>query len=333
MSETEEPPPPGMTSEEVVRAKVFFPNAYYRNRKLTTQRARFAYYTSADTALRILGSRQLWFRDARVMNDFREIEYGLDCVRAAWNDAQGEKLRQVVDGVHQVSNRISSIFDALTPAFKLATFLACFSEHGGQAAPEEDKYGRLSMWRAYGGDAGVAFVIHGPLLLSTSFKSPLWTAPVEYLNKNGVAAEMNALAGRMLPATEFLRSMRPDDLVNTIVHWLRFAIIATKHPAFREEREWRLIYSPIDQNDQALRPSVESIGGIPQTVMKLDLVDRTEAGGGDLSIGAVLERILIGPTEHSSVTAMAFARALNDGGYGARGIKIFETDIPLRKLK
>lgn len=59
---------------------------------------------------------------------------------------------------------------------------------------------------------------------------------------------------------------------------LKHAVLATKHPGFHEEREWRVIYSPAQQLSRHLSASLEIVRGIPQRIYKLPLVDKPEAG-------------------------------------------------------
>lgn len=47
---------------------------------------RFVYYTSADTAMTLLRNRELWFRNANVMNEFSEIAYGLNLIEKVFSE-------------------------------------------------------------------------------------------------------------------------------------------------------------------------------------------------------------------------------------------------------
>ena len=38
---------------------------------------KFAYYTTADIAKKILEKKEIWLRNAHVMNDYSELSYGL----------------------------------------------------------------------------------------------------------------------------------------------------------------------------------------------------------------------------------------------------------------
>ena len=45
---------------------------------------RLVHYTSVENAYRIITGRQVWLRNASMMNDFSEIEHGISCLNAAW---------------------------------------------------------------------------------------------------------------------------------------------------------------------------------------------------------------------------------------------------------
>lgn len=57
-------------------ARVFFPYHATRTQTVLAAGDRFVYYTTADTAMRILKSREFWLRNALLMNDFSEIAHG-----------------------------------------------------------------------------------------------------------------------------------------------------------------------------------------------------------------------------------------------------------------
>ena len=74
----------------------------------------------------------------------------------------------------------------------------------------------------------------------------------------------------------------------------------------------------------------ETIAGIPQIIYKIPI------GGGppnelnDISIGTMLDRIIIGPSPYPWAMYEAFATALTDAGVADAGNKVFVSGIPLR---
>jgi hypothetical protein len=67
--------------------KIFYPAAYEQRSALSTETpdappARFAHYTSADAALKIIASKRLWMRNTTCMTDYREVDHGRDILVA-----------------------------------------------------------------------------------------------------------------------------------------------------------------------------------------------------------------------------------------------------------
>jgi hypothetical protein len=62
----------------------FFPHAFKRTIAALDSGQRFVYYTSAETAMHILRSSEVWMRKSSLMNDYREIEHGFDCLNNAY---------------------------------------------------------------------------------------------------------------------------------------------------------------------------------------------------------------------------------------------------------
>jgi hypothetical protein len=90
--------------------------------------------------------------------------------------------RDPVDPLRGLSPEIEKLFDDWTGHRKFDTYLACFSEH----KESEDTFGRLSMWRAYGGTTGVALVMKNEPFQSTTISDVLkiYGSPVAYFDES-----------------------------------------------------------------------------------------------------------------------------------------------------
>jgi hypothetical protein len=90
---------------------------------------------------------------------------------------------------------------------------------------------------------------------------------------------------------------------------VRFATLATKHPGFAEEQEWRILYAPTLQESKWVTNEIVTLDGIPQLVYKLPLQNISEVGL-TAGIPELLDRIIIGPTQFLSLLAGLFRRCL-----------------------
>jgi hypothetical protein len=92
------------------------------------------------------------------MNDFMEVQYGLQCLYRAYHSEAGKRFQAVLDRLFDgLRTEIEKLFDYWTWRLRTDTYFTCVSEHKGEG---EDTLGRLSMWRAYGGTTGVALVMN-----------------------------------------------------------------------------------------------------------------------------------------------------------------------------
>jgi hypothetical protein len=111
---------------------------------------------------------------------------------------------------------------------------------------------------------------------------------------------------------------------------LRFAALSTKHPAFEEEKEWRVLYTPSLEKSRWIVHEVIAVNGIPQPVYKLPLKNIAEVGLG-AEIPNLLDRVIIGPTEFPIALGRAFERLLFEAGVKDTDKRIALSGIPLRQ--
>jgi hypothetical protein len=70
-----------MTPQEAEFAKVFYPYTWQKmSPMLNGQKQRFVHYTSADAAMSMIRNKEVWMRKASMMNDFSEVEYGIELI-------------------------------------------------------------------------------------------------------------------------------------------------------------------------------------------------------------------------------------------------------------
>lgn len=308
--------------------QIFFPSASRRYKEIRKSKKRFVYYTTAETARKILLDKEIWMRNATTMNDFSEVEYGIRCLRFALQSENGRSFSAVLDrwlpGSYET---LVKRFDSWLPSMRLDTYLACVSEHHDS----EDKYGRLSMWRAYGGDAGVALVLNSGAFVGESDALHAYSSPVEYVSELEFSTRLQELTNGMSQNAALISTYDKEMVLDRIFAAFRFAVLSTKHPGFLEEREWRVIYSPSFLNSPRIRREIEVVRGIPQTVCKIPLADIPEEGLVGLSMPSLVDRIIIGPSLYPMMLGRAFQELLTNAGVPDAGNRIFLSDIPLRR--
>lgn len=308
--------------------RIFFP---YADRQLqrVSQKSRFAYYTNAETARRILANEEIWMRDTYDMNDAMEIEYGFDCLHRAFGDAALKSRFMAVldDCADDLADEVLQRFDNWSPHLKTHTFIACVSKHRSC----ENHHGRLSMWRAYGGRSGVALILNAEAMLKIPSQAlGTYSSPVAYMTASQVRKELRAVVRNMEDARELLCSLGRERVRDNVLSMLHFAVLCIKHPGFHEEREWRIITNA-QWPEVAVRTSaIETIRDIPQKVQKIKFRDDPQNGLHGLGLPHLLNRIIIGPNADPQPLKEEFVALLERAGVRHPHKKIVVSNIPLR---
>ena len=304
--------------------QIFHPGAMEEIMAVVEEKKRFVYYTSAHTMMQVVRNRELWFRHPTVMNDFSEISYGLQLIRAVFSGREGEQFQQAVEDIFPGTiKKAVELLVGCENDWKLETYIACVSVHN----PDEDLSGRLSMWRAYGDTAIV--MNNTPMMASTDLLA-VYSIPVLYLTKVELTDYLTKITDAILVDREYLQSLGQVTLVEYIGNMLFQLAIATKHPGFAEEKEWRLFYRPTVQKSTGMTEETVVLGGVPQKIYKLRLAHEPENGLHGADIPSLLDRIIIGPTEFPYVTCRAFVDVLSSVGVKDAASKVVLSDIPLR---
>jgi len=324
-----------LTQERERLLNIFYPYSREKFSAILSTGTRFVHYTSADVAMSVLKNKEVWMRKSSCMNDFSEIQHGLDCLYRAYRDSKhGEKFKSILNHIFDGFNvEIEQLFDSWTPSIYVDTDLTCFSEH----KDTEDNLGRLSMWRAYGGTTGVALVLNNSPFITPSETLKAYSSPVAYLSDKDFAERFVKIATNIENETEFVREQGREVIKGYVFAMFRFAAVCTKHPGFAEEKEWRVVYCPSLEKSDYLVKDIQVIRGIPQPVYKIPLKNIPERDGQDglsgVEIPELIERIIIGPTQYPLALGEAFVELLQQAGMNLENAskKVFISEIPLRQ--
>jgi hypothetical protein len=184
---------------------------------------RFAHYTSASAAMSIITEKRIWMRNTNCMADHSEIQHGYTELRKSFHTENPDRQR-FLDAIDNCSpgaaTQAIDLFDKWFDDTRLNTYITSMSEHMvSKEDASEDLYGRLSMWRAFGGNAArVAIIFKIP------YQSPAGTAlniifsPVSYLTKPEVQNVFREVIENVNKEQEFLQSISQQELVATIYH-------------------------------------------------------------------------------------------------------------------
>lgn len=318
------------------------PETYRRSLHIKSNNIRFAHYTTAESGFKILQSGRMLLRNSLVMNDFSEVQHGVNCLSKAYNGEIGERFKAVLRRVESdLPEVLAANFDSDVVGIRTETYLTSISEHGdphtGQGT--EDLFGRLSMWRAYAKQNGIAFVFKNTPFLSESNALNAFTSPVLYATPDAYEAHFEEIVTNFEQNSDELASLGGQFVHDLVMAAFRMAAQSTKHPSFAEEREWRVLYSPtlLHKNEQLtpeqfarIPTELMTLGGVPQRVFAVPFQNHPEEGFVGATIPELLDRILIGPSLDAMAIQRAFVSLLYDMNVPDPESKVVLTNIPLR---
>jgi len=295
---------------------------------------RFVHYTTAAAAIEIIRKKHIWMRQTSCMSDYSEVMHGIDILSNCFNDDSNlfAKFKELLDACSPgaVTEAID-MFKGHNYNIKYNTYIASISEH----VDDEDQHGRLSMWRAYGGNSGRVALI---------FKIPWFTqgihdakealniqfSPIEYLKADDYIAEFNQIIENIKKNRDFLSSVGHKKLVGGIFSMLFIGALCLKHYGFREEKEWRIIYSPNLWQSSLMRHEIKVLNGVPQKVYELPLDKTLSPVLADLDISRIFDQLIIGPTDYPIAMYDAFKEELDKIGIQEIANRIKISGIPIR---
>ena len=316
----------GYTAEKTALASLFLPGVLEKRFEAFDRKIRFAHYTTAEAAVAIIRNKCVWLRNANAMNDYSELHHGVSRILSFFRDEAAKPFWLRLGALHEgLDNELKSLYDGWLNDLRFNTYMMCVSEH----KTEEDRLGRLSMWRAYGQPNGVCAVFNGTPFHNSSEAVKTYSYPVLYWTDEKIKDAFGKIVDAVC-ALEGISLIPKDTLRDYAYHMLETFSIGLKHPGFGEEVEWRVVHRPGTDSSERVPCSVQTIRSVPQRVYSLPLANVESEGLHGLAIPEVLDRIIVGPCQHPLIVNEALVDVLNSVGVVDAASKVIISDIPLR---
>lgn len=318
-----------MDNQEINPWSIFAPEMIEKEASIIRDSLKFVQYTSADAAMNIIQNEEVWLRNTQCMNDYMELEHGFDCLSNTFRSNEvGVPFRNLLNSLYDgISEQLVKWIDSWLPAFRRSSYIACVSEH----PKDENEYGRLSMWRAYGGNNSVALILNPEPLRAPTDAFNAYSYPVHYLDEKGFREQFKSLTKRIEENREYLLSIGRDTFWRYLAETFKNYLFCIKHPGFIEEREWRVVYNPEYNSSEHIESEIVSLNGVPQEVMKIKLQNIPEKNFTGATIPEFIEKIIIGPSDNASILVKTFIKLLKDAGCEDAESRVVYSGIPLRR--
>lgn len=247
-----------------------------------------------------------------------------------------DKFISVFDSIHSGAaldaiTRFDEFWKRTDVGVRVQTYIGSVSVHD----PSEDEHGRLSMWRAFGADAGarVALVFNVPPLSGAVEFLGCIFSPVAYLNEDRAHKLLSEIMLNAEREKEFLLTLSCEELRNWVFFSFVVATTCVKHEGFKEEREWRIVYLPgfyPTSTPPLIESEIVSMGGVPQIVYKFPLDASVAPEIADIDLVGMFNRLIVGPTRYTWVMYETFKKTLEQAGVEDAGSRVIISTIPIR---
>lgn len=206
------------------------------------------------------------------------------------------------------------------------TYAFCLTEH----TVDEDELGRLSMWRAYAPNNGVAIVLNSEMFFEDALNTSAMTIPMFYFDNDEFHKAVEGFTNRIAQAKDILR--KEPSFRNYIFNKFMITALSLKHKGFQEEREWRILYNDAFNNflkKEIVRGEIEYINGVPRLVKKLKFSE-IHFLNKTFHMNDFINKIIIGPSDNAKLLKEIFIEALNENGVLEADKKVICSNIPVR---
>lgn len=289
------------------------------------------HYTDSVGLKGIVESQELWSTHAGLLNDAQEIKYGASLVESVIDDYEAKKTeKELISILRHLRMYVVNFRRGARPKKQQngtghQVFVTCFCKN-----PD-----LLSQWRGYGerGGYSLGFQFDDATRIQ-DHADEKWFKPIVrkviYSRDEQVELVKKYLDVllEILPPAQPLKPSRGTLLLGAS-NLLIDMILSFKHKGFKEEKEYRILRSPLRgrvvENVQ-LRTSSDYV--IPYLETNFGVL----RGGGDIEPTFPLSEIYMGPTLKSEVAEIGVDYLLRKNGFDPDSLEIESSAIPFRKL-
>lgn len=309
--------------------EIFNVDYYTRVQNLRDSDLKLAHYTSASVALEIIKNKEIWLNNVGNMNDYQEVITGKNLLAKTFNETEeGKRLKSILNQIsdklaEELIVRYNTTFNTLDK-----TYAFCLTEH----KKDYDKYGRLSMWRAYAPKNGVALVLNIEPFIGDTNKTKACTLPMFYYDYDEFQNKFKNFVDKIDDNLNIFKNFPKQNILNYFYIKFLVSVLSLKHKGFKEEKEWRILCNEfIYGKDTVIDEDIKNVMGVPRIIKTLNFDSLNDENSGySTKLNDILYKIIIGPSDNPEQLRDIFIKKLDENDVVDAEKKVVISEIPVR---
>jgi hypothetical protein len=154
---------------------------------------------------------------------------------------------------------------------------------------------------------------------------------MSYEGPSYLSGLLKHLAGKIAENRDALAQIDPNFVLANLKFALDAGVLTTKHPAFKEEQEWRAIYRPSIDTRPPLPSRIVCLDGVVQNVHFIPMRNVPDLGVKGAELAEILQRVIVGPTDNPQLVKQAFVSLLREAEVPDPDARVVTSEVPLRR--
>lgn len=221
-------------------ANIFLPYYVKEFERISRENVNLAHYTNLLSGYSILKNKEIWLRNITKMNDNMEVKWGLELFKIFLYDNNNllyNKLLEALAKAHKDVNYWKLIIDEMIDNFYETyaenTYILSLTEW-------DNKNVNNNLFNTFCRDEGMIFIFN--INSDDDFGKMLNLSRVAYFNGLEFKKYFIEFIESIEKNTELIKKYKLEDVEELFKQAIFYAILSIKHPSFKIENEWRIVY-------------------------------------------------------------------------------------------
>lgn len=208
--------------------------------RIRRENVNLAHYTNILSGYSILKKKEIWLRNITKMSDNMEVKWGLELFKIFLYDNNNLLYNRLTDALAKAHKDakywklvIDDMIDNFYEKYAQNTYILSLTEYSNKNID-------INLFKNFCKDEGIIFVFNSNC--NNKFTEMLNLTRVVYFDGSTFKRHFNDFIEFIETNKESIESCNLKDVEELLKQAIFYAILSIKHPSFKDENEWRIVY-------------------------------------------------------------------------------------------